>query len=110
MPKIPAVNSPSVEWPASDPPDTIVANLSTYFRQTPDFQMSNQSVFVGLFRNHALLRGGSRIVPPASSSSSSPVDEVKEEVVVQTRRKKSGTIKEEKGCFQMGWGTRKVGQ
>jgi len=62
------------------------------------------------FRNHALLRGGSRIVPPASSSSSSPVDEVKEEVVVQTRRKKSGTIKEEKGCFQMGWGTRKVGQ
>jgi len=56
------------------------------------------------FRNHALLRGGSRIVPSAAaSSSSSPVDEVKEEVVVQTKRKKAAPVvqtKRKKAAFK----------
>ena len=56
------------------------------------------------FRNHALLRGGSRIVPAAaSSSSSSPVDEVKEEVVVQTKRKRAAPVvqtKRKKAAFK----------
>ena len=56
------------------------------------------------FRNHALLRGGSRIVPSAAaSSSSSPVDEVKEEVAVQTKRKKAAPVvqtKRKKAAFK----------